>query len=58
MKTLAVVLVVVAAVGVWCWRLGPSAPTESELRETAGITAEVLTTRLVPQEPRAVPQYW
>ena len=49
MKKLAAVLVLVAAVGVWCWRLGPTTPTESELRETDGITAEVLATRLVPQ---------
>lgn len=50
MKTFTAVLVLLAAVGVWCWQLRPaSAPTESELRETAGITAEVMGTRLVPQ---------
>ncbi len=50
MKTLTAVLVLIAAVAVWYWRLAPAnTPTESDLRAIAGITAEVQAMRLVPQ---------
>lgn len=50
MKKFVAVLVLLAAAGIWFWRLAPErAPTESELRRTAGVTAEVTATRPLPQ---------
>ncbi|HOX56330.1 MAG TPA: hypothetical protein P5205_07410 [Candidatus Paceibacterota bacterium] len=50
MKKWAATIVLLAAAGVWGWQLLPGgAPSESELRQTGGITAEVMTTRARPQ---------
>jgi hypothetical protein len=38
------------AVGIWAWRFLPgTAPTESDLRQTAGVSAEVVSSRATPQ---------
>lgn len=46
MKPWAAIIVLAVGAGIWGWRLMPTgAPTESELRRTAGLNAEVLATR-------------
>lgn len=48
-KKLLALLVFLASAGVWYWRLAPThSPTPDALRQTAGITVEVLSTRLAP----------
>lgn len=48
-KGIAVAVLLLAA-GVWGWRFLPrGAPTESELRQTAGVHATVVGTRPTPQ---------
>jgi len=50
MKTWAATMVLLLAAGVWAWRLLPGGvPTESELRQTAGVTAEAMSTRATAQ---------
>jgi len=50
MKRWAAIIVLLLAAVVWAWRLLPrDAPTETELRRTAGVTAEVLALRPSPR---------
>lgn len=50
MKKWVAIMVLLAAAGIWAWRLLPGgAPTESALRQTAGVSAEVVSARAVPQ---------
>lgn len=50
MRKLAAVLVLVVAAVVWGWRFWPAGtPTEAALRQTTGLSAEVMTMRNVPQ---------
>lgn len=43
-------VVLLVAIGIWAWRFLPgTAPSESDLRQTAGVTADVVSYRATPQ---------
>ncbi|MCO5044902.1 MAG: hypothetical protein J5I99_09175 [Verrucomicrobia bacterium] len=49
MKPWVLIAVLCLAVAIWVWRLLPGAgPTESDLRNTTGVTAEAVGLRFVP----------
>lgn len=50
MNKWAATVVLLMAVGIWAWRFLPeTAPTESDLRQTAGVSAEIVSSRATPQ---------
>jgi hypothetical protein len=49
MKSLLAAVVMIGAVAIWTWRLLPKAgPTESELQQTSGVSAEVVSLETSP----------
>lgn len=50
MKQWTAIIVLLAAAGIWGWRLIPAgAPTEKSLRQTGGLSVQVISTRATPR---------